>query len=370
MQTEIDNLILRYLSGETSEQETRQIQEWLQGKKENRQLFARHKKLWLGCRELAGYDAEQVKSDRIKVDLKIRNFELQLKLNRANWRIRLLSYAASVILLIGMTSLWYVMRKDTPVKQHIIAFTGGEIEAPYGSKSLITLPDGSKVWLNAGSKMSYPPDFGVTSRNVYLTGEAYFDVAKMEEIPFFVNTDVMKIKVYGTTFNVKAYKDDDIVEATLDSGAISIIRNDSPNQEISVEPNQKITIPRNKQKIPASPATASNSNSTATSTVMPKPLESLNIQKVKSTEAITAWKDNRMIFDQEPLESLAKQLERRYNVQVHFSDERIKSIRFTAAIKEMPIDQVLEAISLSSPIRYRIKGTEVTLMENKDFIQK
>ena len=359
----IENQILRYLSGEASEQEIQQMQVWLQESEENRQLFALHKKTWLSARVLAEYDANQIKQSREKVDLKISNSELQRSLKRANRRIRMMAYAASVALLLGITSVLYLSQKETPVKQSTV-LTGGEVEVPYGSKSLMTLPDGSKVWMNAGSKISYPADFGLTSRNVFLAGEAYFDVAKMEEIPFYVNTDVLKIKVYGTAFNVKAYTDDDRVETTLDRGAISIIRNDAPDREISVKLNQKITILRDNQKSPVSSTLAT------TATVSSKPTENLKIQEMKSTEAITAWKDNKLIFEKEPLWSLAKQLERTYNVSIKFNSEKIKSFRYSAAIKEMPIDQVLEAIAMSSPISYHIKGSEITLSENKQYILK
>ena len=358
-QVEIETLIQRYLSGESSEQETLQMLEWLQENVENRQLFARHKKLWLGSKLFAGYDANQLTQDRKKLDLKIRNTELQRKLDSANRRIRRLAVAASVILLLGMGAVWSILQQSKSV-QYARLFAGGELAVPYGSKSLITLPDGSTVWVNAGSKIAYPADFGVNARNVYLTGEAYFDVVKMEEKPFFVHTDLVKIKVYGTAFNVKAYKDDEMVETTLDRGAISIIRNDAPDREISVAPNQKISIRRETQKYPVS------SVPVASTAVSSQPLaENVELQEVTSTEAITAWKDNRLVFEREPLWSVAKQLERRYNVKISFSNESIKTIRYTAALKELPVDQVLEAISLTSPspIRYTIKGSEIILME-------
>ena len=357
---EIEKLILRYLIGEASEQEMMQMQEWLKANKENRQLFARHKKIWTGSKAFAEYNTNKCLNDRKIIDLKIGNAELHKRLDKINRRIRIFTSAASIALFVGLTSLLYVMQQDKSTQQQQY-YAGGDIEVPYGSKSLITLPDGSRVWVNAGSKISYPADFGVTSRNVYLTGEAYFDVVKKEDIPFFVNTDILIIKVYGTAFNVKAYKDDEGVETMLDRGAITIIRNDAPEHEISIEPKQKVTIRREKPPLQDS---CRQSSSTTTSTLQAKKLE---IQEVKSAEVVTAWKDNRLVFDEEPLGLLAKQLERRYNVQIRFTNEKIKSVRYTAAIKEIPIEQVLEAISLSAPISYRIKGTEVTLMENKTF---
>ena len=363
--TEMEILIQRYLSGDVTRQEAQQMQEWLRSGKENRQLFAMQKKLWLSSRVLAGYDANKIEHDRKKTDLKIRNSELQLSLRKANTNIRILASVASVLLLLGITSVLYLSQQDVSVQQEL-RLANCEIEVPYGSKSLFTLPDGSKVWVNAGSKITYPADFGVTSRSVNLSGEAYFEVAKMEEMPFFVNTDMIKIKVYGTAFNVKAYMDDDLVETTLNRGAISIIRNDAPDREISVKPNQKYTVYRETQKnrVITTPSVSTSA------TVAPLPSKSPEIQPVKNVDVITAWKDNLLVFEQEPIGSLAKQLERRYNIQIRFADEKVKAIRFTAAIKEMPVDQVFEAIALSSPIKYRINGTVVTLSENKNFIRK
>lgn len=362
MQTDMESLILRYLSNEISEEEAKQIKEWLQASKENRQLFAENKKLWLGCKALAGYETDKIKQDGKIVDLKIQNSELQLNLKKANKRFRALAYAASAALLTGLSTSLYISKHETPVQQErVLLAGGGEMEVPYGSKSLITLPDGSKVWVNAGSKITYPADFGVTERNVYFTGEAYFDVALMEETPFFVNTDLVKIKVFGTAFNVKAYKDDDLVETTLDHGAISIIRNDAPDKVINVAPKQKISIRRETPQLSVSPTPATAAK------VTPIPVKGLEVLEMKNTEVITAWKDNRLVFEQEPLGSLAKQLERRYNVQIRFSNENIKHIRYTGAIKEMPVDQVLEAITTPFPISYQIKGTEITLKSNNNF---
>ena len=208
---EIEKLIYRYLSGEISEEESKQMKEWLQESKDNRHIFAEHQKLWLSCRALAGYETGKVAQDEKVVDLKIQNSELQLNLQKVNKRFRTLVAAASVALLLGLSTFMYLSTQDTTLLQPERYFAGGEMEVPYGSKSLITLPDGTKVWVNAGSKITYPADFGLTERNVYFTGEAYFDVALIEETPFFVNTDLVKIKVYGTAFNVKAYKDDDLV---------------------------------------------------------------------------------------------------------------------------------------------------------------
>ena len=261
----------------------------------------------------------------------------------------------SILLIFGITSIFvYFSQQSQPAE--ITDALSNVIEVPYGGKSKITLSDGSTVWINAGSKITYKDGFGTTTREVELEGEAYFDVAKNEQLPFFVHTGISTIKVYGTTFNVKAYADDDMVETTLDKGAISIT-GDYISGEIVMTPKQKLTIYKKKEPIAETTHTEKEPAIT---------LEKVNVEKVENIEPITAWKDNRLVFDHEPLWSLAKQLERRYNVNVVFKDEKIKTRTYTAALKEMPIEQVLEAISLTSPyISFSIKGTEVTFTEKK-----
>jgi len=351
----MEELIERFLSGEITEQEAKEMQIWLREREENRQLFARYKKLWIGSSMQSRFDAGQLKQEKQKVNLKIHYAELNKKFEKSRRHVRILAYAASILLIFGITSIFvYFSQQSQPAE--ITDALSNVIEVPYGGKSKITLSDGSTVWINAGSKITYKDGFGTTTREVELEGEAYFDVAKNEQLPFFVHTGISTIKVYGTTFNVKAYADDDMVETTLDKGAISIT-GDYISGEIVMTPKQKLTIYKKKEPIAETTHTEKEPAIT---------LEKVNVEKVENIEPITAWKDNRLVFDHEPLWSLAKQLERRYNVNVVFKDEKIKTRTYTAALKEMPIEQVLEAISLTSPyISFSIKGTEVTFTEKK-----
>ena len=356
----MEELIDRFLSGEVTEQEANEMQIWLRESEENRQLFARCKKLWIGSSMQSRFNAGQLNREKQKVNLKIHYNELNKKFEKSRRHVRILAYAASILFIFGITSIFmYFNEQSQPAE--ITESLSNVIEVPYGGKSKITLSDGSTVWINAGSKITYKDGFGTTTREVELEGEAYFDVAKNEHLPFFVHTSISTIKVYGTTFNVKAYADDDMVETTLDKGAISIT-SDYISGEIVMKPKQKATIYKKVEPLAETPPTEKE---------QAKILEKVDVEKVENIEPITAWKDNRLVFEHEPLWSLAKQLERRYNVNVVFKDEKFKTRTYTAALKEMPIEQVLEAISLTSPyISYTIKGSEVTLWENKSFAEK
>ena len=352
----IFEIISRYLAGEASLEDIMQLSDWLNHDEKNRLRLKQLKNFWEAPVKM---DEPHINFEKFikRIDSQSNMATSRAKNIRISSRARIMMAAAAVALLFIIVSVSTHFNQPAAITETL----SNVIEVPYGGKSKITLSDGSTVWINAGSKITYKDGFGTTTREIELEGEAYFDVTKNENIPFFVHTGLSTIKVYGTTFNVKAYADDDIVETTLDSGAISIT-SDYISGEIVMTPKQKVTIYK---KIEPLVETLPTVKEPAIK------LEKVNVEKVANIEPITAWKDNRLVFEHEPLCSLAKQLERRYNVNVVFKDEKFKTHTYTAALKEMPIEQVLEAISLTSPyISYTIKGTEVTLWENKSFIDK
>ncbi|MDR3061655.1 MAG: FecR family protein [Dysgonamonadaceae bacterium] len=361
----IEDLIVRYLSETITEEEIAELFDWIKRDETNRDLFAGYKKIWL----LSGtinFDKDRLEDGGYRTKLKIESVELNEKLDKARRYIKVIGYAASILLILGFSTFFYFYHFQFSSKS-AMASLKNSVEVPYGSKSQVILPDGSKVWINAGSKINYNNDFGVSSREIYLEGEAYFDVVENKKVPFYVKTDLFKIKVYGTAFNVKSYPDDELAETTLDRGAISISSNNDPDKFINVIPNQTVVIHRpsvKKQMVSKSDVSSSPNSQDI------KEDQGLNVEKNVNIKNITAWKDNRLVFDKEPLEILAKRLERRYNVTIHFADEKIKSYSYTAALKEMPVDQVFKAISMTSPIQYKIDGTQVTLSINRNFNYK
>ena len=356
----IEEQIIRYLSGEASEQEIEVLFDRLEENDENKKLFIEYKTIWLLSRKESHYHLEKIKEAKRETDLRIENAETCTNLKKTKRLLIVWKYAAALLLLISLSTAYYFYiptHRRPDVKNNTV-------EVPYGSKSKVVLPDGSFVWINAGSKINYTADFGISSREIYLEGEAYFDVREDKEIPFHVKTDLVDIKVYGTAFNVKSYLDDDIVETTLDRGAISIRLKNDPTRIVNVVPNQKIVIhrqPNEKKYI------QKKENQKVIKEDRSLANELFDVENNVNTNSITAWKDNRLVFEQETLEILAKRLERRYNVSFRFADKNIKSFRYTAALKEMPIDQVMKAIALTSPIQYKIEGMQVTLTENKAF---
>jgi ferric-dicitrate binding protein FerR (iron transport regulator) len=249
--------------------------------------------------------------------------------------------------------------------------TYSEIKAPLGGKSEVTLPDGSHVWLNAGSKIRYQNQFNKGNRNIVLEGEAYFKVAKNKHIPFIVKTGDLNIVAVGTEFNVKAYNDEGIIETTLVEGAVTIHNNhqlkNKPLQQVFLEPKQKAVYVRDQQALRVEDMnTIKKSNPEIV-----KPEKGLVYVAVRIDPIpIIAWKDNKLIFKGEEMSNLAVKLDRKYNVSISFDTENIKRYRFSGTLEDETLTQVLDVIKLTAPIDYELNGKEVKIFENTQMTQK
>lgn len=216
------------------------------------------------------------------------------------------------------------------------------IEAPSASKTFITLPDSSTVWLNAKSKLSFDKDFAKANRDLRLEGEAFFDVRK-SDVPFTVQTPVYQVTVLGTAFNINAYKDDVQSVTTLVRGALKITYTDKAGKksEHLLHPNEKLV--------------AANTGSGYV----------FSLKKEIDAELETAWKDGWLSVQGESLHDLAKRIERLYDVKIEFQDEGLQRYRYTGRLRQLSLEQVLKALSLTSPVEFTIDEKTVILRENK-----
>ncbi|MCX6221726.1 MAG: DUF4974 domain-containing protein [Bacteroidia bacterium] len=201
-----------------------------------------------------------------------------------------------------------------------------EIFVPYGQMSQLTLSDGTKVWLNSGTTMRYPDRFSEDSRSVSVKGEAYFQVAKMPDKPFTVNSADLKVKVLGTSFNFSAYPEDNYSSVTLVEGKVAV--QDCEGKTIVKLHSGQI---------------ATKDKNTKTLTI-----------KEEKTAFYSAWIEGKIFFDDERLDQIALKLERWFNVEIYFADQQLKSKRFTGTIlKNKPVDQIMQALELLSPIKFQ-----------------
>lgn len=213
-----------------------------------------------------------------------------------------------------------------------------EISTRLGSKSRIQLPDGSIVWINAGSKLTYHKDFGKINREVELSGEAFFDVVKDKTRPFLIHTSAIDIKVLGTAFNVRAYPDDKTTEASLIRGSIEVSVKSRPNDKVILSPNEKLVVENRKED-------------TLVSNPQKEPLIVINTLKHDprdSSIAETQWTENKLVFDDELFSDIAVKMERWFNVEIEIDDSRLAAKRLTGKFDGESIEQALESLAYTS----------------------
>jgi ferric-dicitrate binding protein FerR (iron transport regulator) len=245
------------------------------------------------------------------------------------------------------------------------------VNVPFGAKSELQLPDGSKVWVNSGSLLKYPTNLNKKEVDLYLEGEAFFEIAKNQKRILNVKTSTINIQVHGTSFNVKSYNDDDVVETTLLEGSISItgkVGERVIKEPIYLKPNEQATLVKSKNTIELnqenSPEVAEenieSSNVKEIATIR-KP--ELQIKEGVDAESFVMWKYNTLVFKNERFEDLARKLERWYDVEITIDDDELKKSRYTGTFEKETIEQALLALSLSHsyPFKYHISKNKIQI---------
>jgi ferric-dicitrate binding protein FerR (iron transport regulator) len=256
-------------------------------------------------------------------------------------------FATAVLLLISgiyYRSIFSFFNTTAPKEK----ISQNNISTKPGSKSQVTLPDGSIVTLNADSKLTYPDNFLGDSREVILEGEAFFEVTKNKEKPFIIHSKAMDIKVLGTVFNVKAYPSETISEASLISGSIEVLLKNRTNERIMLKPNEKITVSDN---------TGTTTNETTAIKISKETHPLILIDQLKIDEADNqvneiAWTQNKLIFNNQKLEDIAPLLERWYGVNIVIENQKLKGVSFTGRFYSESISQVLKALQMTHKFNY------------------
>jgi transmembrane sensor len=367
-----EKLIIKYFEGKTTEKEARLLSDWLDQDKSNRQIFATLKKVYMEVEaDALGSDTNAGKAyerflDQISKNEKQKDTDGKKK--NASLRNVILRYAAMLILIFSVGIACYLLGHNISSGKDR-GFC--ELNVPYGSRSMVILPDSSKIWLNAGSKIKYNRNFDVSCREVFLEGEAYFEIKKSRH-SFIVYTSHLDIRVVGTAFNVKSYPDEDNIETTLVEGNIRIESKKS-TKPVYLKPREKLTYHKPDARTEVSYLKKENEegqsvhNDMAETTPTLTPRREINIKKNVNTEEYTSWKDGTLIFNKEPLESLTRKLERKYDITFSFEDEKLKNYSYSGTLRDFPLEQVLRALELTSPVKYSINEKNVKLYFNKDF---
>ncbi|KOH45294.1 FecR family protein [Sunxiuqinia dokdonensis] len=350
----MDELILKCLQDEASAEEQREVWTWLK----DRNNFDRYQRLrdsWLASgmiQKNSAFDLEQ-RYKKVQVRIHSRNqvaHYFRLKPLNSIWKVAALFIFA---FLLGFSITQLTSSNDFVG----LAENQYHIEVPRGAKISLDLADGTSVWLNAGSRLSYSNAFNLEDRTVHLVGEGYFEVAENKQIPFLVKADGVVVKAIGTAFNVKAYPDEALVEATLVEGIIDVSEG---RQTIRLEPNQKVSFIRNSAHlVDQTNAQGENEQLAADS----QSIRTVNIIHTRNINPnlYTSWRSQRWIFERAKLAEFTKILERRYDVKVYVMDNELNDYKISGSIHQQTLDQLLNAVRLTVPINYKIINNEVLL---------
>jgi ferric-dicitrate binding protein FerR (iron transport regulator) len=267
--------------------------------------------------------------------------------------------AAASLLLVG-SIIWYYSRPAIAEQHTGLANSrkdpSSEIVTKNGSRTRITLPDGSTVWLNAGSKLNYDKSFGLKLREVSLTGEAFFDVVKNPDQPFIIHTNRIDIKVLGTQFNVKSYPGEKTTEAALVKGSIQVDLHSEQSGKIILKPNQKIIVGED---------SAADGSAKAGVAKLQEPIVSvrqMTIDEKDGTAVETAWVENKLAFVEEPFADVALKMERWYGVNISFSNPKLAKVSLTGSFANESIKEALHALSVATPFSYQFTDAKTIVI--------
>ncbi|RXG12873.1 FecR family protein [Leeuwenhoekiella aestuarii] len=360
-------ILYKYFNNEATEAEVDVLFAWIEAAPRNRQEFIQLKTAWALTSE-AQMDASLLKNQRP---------QLKPKQSRTKiWR-----YAAVFLVLLGGALTWYASRsafepktenaivlevsqddsytlkKEQPVlitaangmqvaeatAQQITYEKGADstqilpqrITVPYGKTYKVLLADGSQVYLNAGSTLEFPNVFTGATREVRLTGEGFFDVAKNPQKPFQVHTGPLTVAVLGTRFNVKAYAESGFIETALEEGSVGLHQNKIHKSGMVLIPGELASYNRNTQEF---------------------------TKKAGNIEQEIAWIYGELLLDNTPCTEILKKLERHYNVKIHNHYPQLAQQSFSGAVKlDLGIEQLLQVLQLDTDFVYEIHGQHITL---------
>ncbi|MDB4919696.1 MAG: hypothetical protein JWQ54_1679 [Mucilaginibacter sp.] len=265
-----------------------------------------------------------------------------------NWQ-----WAAAAVLIFTISGVFFYTSRPRSVNQLTKAVIH-HIYVPYGKTTGIVMPDGTKVKLNAGSSFFYPETFSKATREVSLEGEAFFEVTKNAKKPFLVHTSTLTIKVLGTVFNVKAYRNDKNIETTLLTGKVQVELKNETEKNIILLPNEKLIVANSLSRtINASAVNTGGAKIDYKVTALPQ----VKTEGIKET----AWLDNRIVFTNESFEEVAKQIERKYNVQMIFDEQSLKNEQISGVLENESLEQALQIIKMITPFKFRIDGRIIYL---------
>ena len=315
----IGHLIGKYLTGKESKEERVQLKTWINENTDNQELFnslKEEKNIADSIDEFETYNMElawQKYMERIDA--------LSLRKILFRWK-----FAAIFFLLIGCAGILAYLTNESiaPLAPNDTYTT---VSTNKGQNSKVILPDSSVVWINSGTTLSYNTNFAVLNRTIKLTGQAFFQIAKNEQMPLIVTCNDLRVKVLGTKFDVSAYPEDENISVVLESGSVELQQTKDLSFIQILKPGERAEFDTKHRE--------------------------LSISKVDSYN-YTSWKDGILIFKNEPMVKVFEKLERWYNIDIEVKSYKVNQLIFNATIVNESVEEIFDLIKFSCAISYTI----------------
>jgi ferric-dicitrate binding protein FerR (iron transport regulator) len=314
-------ILKKYLKNEATPDEKEVLINWITGLESEHEFEQQSARLWEDAEPDIDAEIETELYNRLQSEIANRQKAHQQHINS------MLRLAASILLplSIGLISFLYLNHHADTEK----LFT---VSVDCGQKADITLPDGTKVWLNSATTLAYGTNYNETNRRIRLDGEAFFEVAKDKSRPFIVDCEGVEIEALGTSFNVKGYSTDCNVTASLLNGRIRV---DNGHMYMILNPGERVEYTKSNNRLIKS--------------------------GISDFQEITFWRNNILVFDSNSLSDISKTLERMYGINIVFESESLKKLRFSGTIRNTSLQNVLYILSLSHPITYKVENDTVRI---------
>lgn len=339
-------VIVRYLDKSIDEADSNKLEEWLGTSNENQRILHAIDRIWKSTEEKSQdslinqlnleKDWDNI-ADRIKYS---NTGEKQARIHRfrkLRKRQQLFSnlLKAAALILVAVTSGFLTLQYAPQPADQYAEPVFNEIGTNAGERANVELGDGTKVMLNAASKLVVPETFSSEKREVELIGQAFFDVKSDRNRPFYIQTDQAIVEVIGTAFDVRSYEDDNDMIVVVREGTVELSKHEEPDNRIIVNEGYKGTV------------SVVNGH--------------LSAEMFNDPQVYFGWMDGRLVFENTPIVDVFKHLERWYDVTVQYdsTDEKLVKQKFTADLKTRSIKEVLEVIQMSMKVEFEIDGDDV-----------
>ena len=321
-----EELLIRFLTHNCTTEDIKAVDNWIAADKANANWLFEMEKIWSLRNELRFSEKKEIENAYNRFLGSISKESQNVKtLNLINV-LKIMRYAA-VLLVISLVSVYFYKIQDDDVRAFNL------IEVPKGQHVSLTLSDGTKVILNAESKLTYPSEFSGNERNVELHGEAFFEVTHNKKAPFIVKGSFLNVKVLGTKFNFRSYPNEK-AEVTLDEGKVEVESADLKDKRI-LSPGQQILY---------------------------TPKEGMRLVNKTDVYLAKSWTTGELSFQNKRLDEICAELERKFNVHINIENKKLKKEVFTCHFKNtVTIDQIFILLKETRNINYKIKNNEITI---------